>query len=441
MAYKILDSEGNPKKHNDIEVFAADSLGVVKAVDMEKRILRMIGTSEAVDRDGDIIKVNGWDFSNFQKNPVILWGHDYSLPPLGAAFRIVKRRLDNNPVEFSIKFASKGVNPFADMILELFNEKIMNASSVGFLPFEFDQVEQADIEDTLYANRPGTKFTKQELLELSMVSVPANPAATQVVENAVKGMGDDHEGSGWNYFKSLLLGKQSKDAELRQAALENIDVESVKEQVEEVIEKGLEIQEEQSKIHQVPGGAGEPKEVEEEVIEINLLADKRGAVDDKNQGEVVVELKDSAGHIEDGSTNNNEGAIVEKSDERITQEQVDQALVVLDKAIEKSHTLYNFGNWQKAGAVLSKKNKQRLQDASSLILEVLSEATRGDEETTERSVVPSAGIKDTDVFEVIFDSTTPKAHIKAAKKKKKKQKQIEQIDAIAETIGILAERI
>ena len=435
MAYKILDSEGNPIKRNGMEAMAADSLGVVKAVDMEKRILRMVGTSEAVDRDGDIIRASGWDFKNYQKNPVILWGHDYSLPPLGAAFRIVKRRLDNNPIEFHIQFASKGINPFADMILELFNEKIMNASSVGFLPFEMSQVEQADIEDTLYANRPGTNFTKQELLELSMVSVPANPSATQVVENAVKNL--SRNGMGNEYFKGLLLGTSGEaDAESKQRALENIDIDSVKEEVEEVIDKGLEIQEEQkeSKVHQVP------EEIKEEVIEINL---RKGEIvdEEKIQGECVTD-ENSAGHdasIEDSSkTEEHEDAIINRMDahERITQEQVDQALVVLDKAIEKSNTFYDFGNWQKAGAVLSKKNKQRLQDASSLILEVLSEATRGDEETAERSVVPSAGIEDTNVFEAIF-SSTPKAHIKAAKKKK----QIENIDAIAETIGKLAERI
>lgn len=42
-------------------------------------------TSEVVDRDGEIIRLAGWDFENYNKNPVVLWGHRYWDLPVAKA--------------------------------------------------------------------------------------------------------------------------------------------------------------------------------------------------------------------------------------------------------------------------------------------------------------------------------------------------------------------
>lgn len=177
MAYVIKDESGQPVKHDGNEVYAADVVGAVKSINKDDRSLVIVGSDETKDRDGDIIMVSGWDIKNFLKNPVFLYAHNHSGVPIGSATKVVRRK---NPdrLEFHEKFPSEGIYPFADMILALFQEKVLNASSVGFIPYKWEEMEKDDQD----ANRffPGRRFTKQELLELSACAVPSNPAALQV---------------------------------------------------------------------------------------------------------------------------------------------------------------------------------------------------------------------------------------------------------------------
>lgn len=119
----------------------------------------MIITTEDVDRMGEVIKADGWDFSHYMKNPVVLWGHDYKLLPIGVTERIEK--IDGNRIKAYGKFAPASANPMAQQVRQLYDLGIQNASSVGFMDLE----------------REGNVITKAQLLEWSFVSVPANPMA------------------------------------------------------------------------------------------------------------------------------------------------------------------------------------------------------------------------------------------------------------------------
>ena len=39
-------------------------------------IYRFIGSDETIDRDGEIIKVDGWDLEPYKNNSVIMWHTD-----------------------------------------------------------------------------------------------------------------------------------------------------------------------------------------------------------------------------------------------------------------------------------------------------------------------------------------------------------------------------
>jgi len=183
MATKLLAQDGSPVKYQGKEVFRFDYAGVIKAVDVERRQLTMIGTDETKDRDGDIIRMSGWNLDNYKKNPVFLWAHNYGSVPLARAEKVIKRQ---NParMEFQLVFPTKSIYPFADMILELYGEKIINTSSVGFIPAKWEPhpVDDNNKEDN--RNPYGRIYTSQELLELSGCAVPSNPNALQ---NALKG--------------------------------------------------------------------------------------------------------------------------------------------------------------------------------------------------------------------------------------------------------------
>lgn len=115
----------------------------------------VVASTEGVDRDGETIMVSGWDFKNFEKNPVLLWGHDYSSLPIGAVTEI---RTEGKSVIARGVFAK---SERAQEVRALYDDGFIKTVSVGFIPHE----------------RNGNSITKAELLELSFVSVPANPDA------------------------------------------------------------------------------------------------------------------------------------------------------------------------------------------------------------------------------------------------------------------------
>ena len=63
MAQKLLDKDKNPVIHERTgkEILTCEYMGSVsKEVNMEKRLLKVTGTDETLDRDRDIILVDGW---------------------------------------------------------------------------------------------------------------------------------------------------------------------------------------------------------------------------------------------------------------------------------------------------------------------------------------------------------------------------------------------
>jgi HK97 family phage prohead protease len=122
-----------------------------------------------LDRFDERIDPAGWDFKNYQKNPVIEWAHCYSIPAIGKAEGLYA---DEKGLHGSIVFNSKDFDPFGWSIGERVKAGVIRAGSVGFRVLE---IEIPDKE----TGKDGTSliFRKQELLEFSICNVPANPAA------------------------------------------------------------------------------------------------------------------------------------------------------------------------------------------------------------------------------------------------------------------------
>jgi phage head maturation protease len=144
------------------------SMDPVEDVAGKPRTKRFCFSDGTVDRMGSTINVNGWDLSDFERNPVALWAHSSSDPPIGRASNVgvVGRRLMGD-----IEFASAEVYPFADTIFRLVDGGFIRAVSVGFIPTKYSFVD----------NDPdrgfGIDFLEQILAEISACPVPANPNA------------------------------------------------------------------------------------------------------------------------------------------------------------------------------------------------------------------------------------------------------------------------
>lgn len=137
----------------------------IKQIDEEERRIKGVASTETVDRAGDIVNVDGWVLQNFLKNPVLPFAHDYFRIPVGRVEKIAVEETDNGKaLVFEAKMGSEKANPFAEQVWHSIQEGLLNAFSVGFQPLEFDPQD-------------AHRITKQDLLEISVVPVPANPEA------------------------------------------------------------------------------------------------------------------------------------------------------------------------------------------------------------------------------------------------------------------------
>jgi Caudovirus prohead serine protease len=135
--------------------------------DGDEPVMDFIGSDGALDRYNEVIQPAGWQLDNFRANPVIPDCHDYSsiAKILGRAesVSVTGGKLVNR-VRFCVD------NPMGNLCWKMARGGFIRSQSVGFIPLEWVNGNES--------GQPDRTYTKQELLEISMVVVPANPAAT-----------------------------------------------------------------------------------------------------------------------------------------------------------------------------------------------------------------------------------------------------------------------
>lgn len=139
----------------------------IRAGDGESRSAVFTISTASVDRMGDTIAVDGWKLDAYRKNPVVLWGHDAESLPVARADKVW---IEGGKLKAEATFTPKGLSRFNDTVFEMLKGKFLNATSVGFQPLKYAFTDDPQ-------RRFGIDFMEQELLEFSVVSVPANPEA------------------------------------------------------------------------------------------------------------------------------------------------------------------------------------------------------------------------------------------------------------------------
>ena len=135
------------------------------------RQVRVVASDATPDRMGDVLDPAGCDMRNYYKNPIVLAQHD-SNQPIARCSDIAVR---GGHVVATIEFPPAGTNERSDEYLAMLKAGYLSAVSVGFLPVQYKPRQGG-----------GFLFTEWELLELSVVSVPANPSAL-VTERSIGG--------------------------------------------------------------------------------------------------------------------------------------------------------------------------------------------------------------------------------------------------------------
>lgn len=137
------------------------------------RSARFIMSTEEPDRDNDIVMQAGINLDAFLKNPVAPFGHrshDFSV----GSWENVEKILNGRPkrMEGTLKFLPAGGDAVVDRAAFHVKHGALRACSIGFMPKRLRQRER-DTDD----GWPGYEILESELVECSLVSVPANPSA------------------------------------------------------------------------------------------------------------------------------------------------------------------------------------------------------------------------------------------------------------------------
>lgn len=130
----------------------------------EDNIWSFIVSTPEVDRYGTIIVPSGIDFSAYMNNPIVLAQHDANRFPVG---RCLGLYMNGENLEATVQIEC--ITDEGKELNALIEAGYVKAVSVGIIPVESE-------EQTIEGNKVKV-FTKSELVEFSIVSVPANRGA------------------------------------------------------------------------------------------------------------------------------------------------------------------------------------------------------------------------------------------------------------------------
>jgi HK97 family phage prohead protease len=155
----------------------------VRSIDEKARSVDVVASSEVIDSYEEIVEQD-WDLSRFNRNPVVLYGHNSWITtsepehtlPIGHA---ENTRVEGNQLLATICFVDERANPMAERVWQGFLQKSLRAVSVGFWPHTIVEEKRDD--------KSYLRLRDNELFEISVCPIGANPDAV------AKAMTESHE--------------------------------------------------------------------------------------------------------------------------------------------------------------------------------------------------------------------------------------------------------
>lgn len=153
--------------------------------------LAYVMSDETVDRMGDVIEAKSWNLKNFVKNPVALFNHDHRFV-IGHWSDV---KVQGDKLVGKLNLLPKGISERLDELRAAVEAGVLRAVSVGFT------VEPKNAEPN---KSGGLLLRAAELMECSLVPVPANPNALQIAKSL--NISDD--------AKALIFGEPDSQTEI-----------------------------------------------------------------------------------------------------------------------------------------------------------------------------------------------------------------------------------
>lgn len=163
---------------------------VIRQEGEEGRRLTFIASDGTRDAAGTVVNQKGWDLDRFNKNGIIGYQHkvygswdgtDNPDNVIGKGRAYVK----DDKLMVDVEFEPAGINSLAEKIYQKLLFGSLNAVSVGFMS---KGGQWGEGEEALTGKNPTYYYKGQELLEVSVVNIPANPNALKksYIEEAIE---------------------------------------------------------------------------------------------------------------------------------------------------------------------------------------------------------------------------------------------------------------
>ncbi len=147
----------------------------IEQLDQGSRTVLAVISSSAIDRDNEVVLPKAMRKKQYAGNSVVMVNHDYTSLPIGKALWV---KADGDKVLAKYHVTDK--TELGRDVFALLQDGILNAHSIGFTSYESSAPTTKEIKanpEWAAVKRVHRDF---ELLEFSVVGIPANPAALTI---------------------------------------------------------------------------------------------------------------------------------------------------------------------------------------------------------------------------------------------------------------------
>lgn len=135
----------------------------VKSLNSEEHTFIATVSAEVVDRDNEVVLLDGLDYTEYLKNPILTFMHRYNEYPIGRALWL-KRVVDGGVKKLIGKFQLHLKTEESRVVWELIKDGFIKTMSIMFAPINYED------------GKDGVRYWKNvKLMEIAVVTIPANP--------------------------------------------------------------------------------------------------------------------------------------------------------------------------------------------------------------------------------------------------------------------------